>query len=132
MPATDTLQQHAAHLAQFVNETCSRTLNHFAQEARLDGETLQQAVERYEIDYAWHVLGAPVTQERSVSLLEARLDQPATATQKAYVGKVLQSAAAGMAPEALMSFDNDVPELLADILYVWLKTQPEVPAEAVS
>ena len=65
MPATDTLQQHAAHLARFVNETCSRTLNHFAQEARLDGETLQQAVERYEIDYAWHVLGAPVTRERS-------------------------------------------------------------------
>jgi hypothetical protein len=115
------MQRHAELVARFVNETCSRSLNDFAQEAKLDGETLQQAVERYEIDYAWHVLGSQRMKQEAISQLEDRLERPASDPQKTYVRDVLESAAAGMAPEALMSFDNDVAGQVAGLLAAWFE-----------
>lgn len=111
-----TLPTHAELVIHVVSGLQTRTLNDFAAEARADGESLQQAVERYEIDYAWQVLGSDRLQEAAVLALEARLQRPITAAQRACVAAALSEAAAGQAPELLMSFDNDVPEHLADLL----------------
>jgi len=111
-----TLPTHAELVIHVVSGLQTRTLNDFAAEARADGESLQQAVERYEIDYAWQVLGSDRLQEAAVRALETRLQQPITAAQRACVAAALREAAAGQAPELLMSFDNDVPEHLADLL----------------
>jgi hypothetical protein len=105
--------QNSDLVAQLLNSLCTRTLNHFAQEAKLDGESLQQAVSRYEIDYAWHVLGSVRLRDECLSSLEARMGRALGAAQRAQVLDVLQEAALGLAPELLMSFDNDVPEALA-------------------
>ena len=51
------MADHAELLALVTKSLCTRTLNVFAEESRLDGESLKDAVERYEIDYAWQVLG---------------------------------------------------------------------------
>lgn len=106
-PARDEL------LAIVAASLCTRTLNLFAQESRQDGETLQQAVQRYEVDYAWHVLGSDRLRQETLALLEARLGQPASAAQQACVAEVLKAAAAAQSPDLLMSFDCDVPEQLA-------------------
>lgn len=112
--------QNSDLVAQLLNSLCTRTLNHFAQEAKLDGESLQQAVSRYEIDYAWHVLGSARLRDECLSSLEARLGRALSAAQHAQVLDVLQEAALGLAPELLMSFDNDVPEALAvSLLPLW-------------
>lgn len=128
MTVENPMQQHAELTARFVNETCSRTVNAFAQEAKVDGETLQQAVERYQIDYAWHILGSDWMREKTVSLLEAKLARPATDEQKAHVAGVLKSAAAVQAPESLMSFDNDVAEHLGGMLWAWYADKPMAAA----
>ncbi len=103
-----------------VNQLLStRTLNQFAQEARLDGESLRQAVDRYDIDYAWHVLGSARLLEATVADLEAGLQQALTAGQRAEVAAAFQAAAQSQAPELLMSFDNDLPQQVASLMRGW-------------
>ena len=41
---------HTELVAQFVSQLSTRTLNRFADESRQDGESLKDAVDRYEID----------------------------------------------------------------------------------
>jgi len=108
--------EYAELLAVVAKYICTRTLNHFAEEARLDGESLKDAIERYEIDYAWHILASDRLRDETVALLEAKLQLPASAAQKRCVAKVLSAAAAGQSSELLMSFDSDVPEQLAATL----------------
>ncbi|MCZ8253421.1 MAG: hypothetical protein O9318_13195 [Hylemonella sp.] len=106
---------HAAPVAHIMDALSTRTLNHFAEEARQNGESLKDAFERYEIDYAWHVLGSDRLREATLACLVSR--QPAvTAAQKDSLAGILQAAAAAQASDLLMSFDNDVPEKLADFL----------------
>jgi len=107
---------HAELLATVTASISTRTLNRFAEESRLDGESLKDALDRYEIDYAWQVLGSDRMRDETVALLEAKLSQPATGPQKASVAEVLKAAAAGQSSELLMSFDSDVPEQLAAML----------------
>lgn len=107
---------HAELVIHVVSGLQTRTLNDFAAEARADGESLQQAVERYDIDYAWQVLGSDRMRDAAVTALEARLQRPVTSDQRARMTAALTDAAARQAPELLMSFDNDVPEHLADLL----------------
>ena len=123
---------HDELLALVAQSLCTRTLNVFAQESRLDGESLKDAVERYEVDYAWHVLGSARMRHETVALLEAKLKQPATDAQKACVAEVLNAAAAGQSSDLLMSFDSDVPEQLAAALCARHERQVPVEAEAVS
>lgn len=118
MATSDTIaNDHAELLAQLAASLSTRTLNQFAAESRLDGESLADALERYEIDYAWHVLGSERLRDQTLTLLEARLGLAATHAQVACVEDVLQRAAAAQASELLMSFDNDVAEGLAGLLY---------------
>ena len=65
-----------------------------------------------------------------MSFLEARHQQVATAEQKAWVAGILKSAADAQAPELLMSFDNEVPEKLADFLSVSWQGHQKTPAAA--
>jgi len=116
MATENFVHEHAAQVAHVVSGICTRTLNHFAEEAKLNGESLKDAFERYEIDYAWHVLGSDRMRDATVSSLEARLKRAATDAQKASVAGILKSAAEAQAPELLMSFDNEVPAQLADFL----------------
>lgn len=125
----------AAHdelLALVAKNLCTRTLDVFAQESRLDGESLQDAVERYEVDYAWHVLASDRLRRETVELLEAKLKQPATDAQKACVAEVLKAAAAGQSPDLLMSFDSDVPERLASMLCARHERAAHAEAAALS
>lgn len=111
------VHEQAERLARVVVDAlCTRTLGGFAEESRLDGETLRDAVERYEVDYAWHVLGSQRMCDETVALLEARLARPATDVQKASIGDALRLAASSQATDLLMSFDNEVPALLAAAL----------------
>lgn len=123
---------HDELLALVARSLCTRTLNAFAQESRLDGESLKDAVERYEVDYAWHVLGSDRLRDETIARLETKLAHAATDAQKASVADVLKAAAAGQSADLLMSFDNDVPEQLAAMLCArhQRKATPEV--EAVS
>lgn len=114
---------HDELLAFVLKNLCTRTLNAFAQESRLDGESLKDAVERYEVDYAWHVLGSDRLRDETVAMLEARFGQTATVAQKSCVTAVLRQAAASQPADLLMSFDNDLPEQLAALLCE-LGTQP--------
>lgn len=123
---------HDELLALVAESLCTRTLNGFAQESRLDGESLQDAVERYEVDYAWHVLGSERMRNETVALLEAKLKQPATEAQRTCVAEVLRAAAAGQATDLLMSFDNDVPERLAALLCARHESRTHADAEALS
>jgi len=127
-----TANDHAELLAQLAASLSTRTLNQFAAESRLDGESLADALERYEIDYAWHVLGSDRLRDQTLTLLEARLGLAATHAQVACVEDVLQRAAAAQASELLMSFDNDVAEGLAGLLYEQHehKLRREAPAPA--
>lgn len=111
---TLSIQDHAQALQGLLS---TRTLNDFAAEARLDGESLSQAVERYEIDYAWSVLGSERLLTETLEVLALQLQVPPSATQSARVAAVLQAAAAAQPPEALMSFDNDVPQQLTGLLW---------------
>lgn len=123
---------HDELLALVAKSLCTRTLNLFAQESRLDGESLVDAVERYEVDYAWQVLGSDRLRNETVTLLEAKLKQPATDAQKTCVADVLKAAAAGQSSDLLMSFDSDVPEQLAALLCARHERKALAEAEAVS
>jgi hypothetical protein len=94
----------------------TRTVAHVATEARLDGESLRNLVDRYEIDYAWHVLGSDRLREAVLAVLASRLGCPADDTQRKAVHDLLQAAAAMQPSDALMSFDNDVAEQLSQLL----------------
>jgi len=121
---------HADLLATVTQALCTRTVAGFAEESRLDGETLQDAVARYDIDYAWQVLTSDRLHNETVVLLEAKLQHPATAAQTASIAEVLKAAAAGQSADLLMSFDNDVAEHLAAMLCAQhqRKAAPEVEA----
>lgn len=118
MAAAQTFHDQTEVVAQLVSRLTLRTMNHIAEEAKMDGEGLKEATERYDIDYAWFVLGSERMKDEAVTVLEARLKHAATDVQKARVAAILQSAAAAQAPDMLMSFDNDVAESLADRLCV--------------
>lgn len=122
--------EHAELMACVAASLCTRTLNGFAEESRLDGESLKDAVERYEIDYAWQVLGSDRLRDETVALLEAKLKHSASDAQKRCVAEVLAAAAAGQSYELLMSFDNDVAEQLATLL--WSQAQREEMGEAAA
>ena len=107
---------HAQALSDLQASLSTRTVGEFAAEARIDGESLQQALERYEVDYAWHVLGSERLREQTLSELEARLQRAANDEQRACVSDILRTAADSQASDRLMSFDNDVAERLADRL----------------
>lgn len=106
----------AQALADLQETLSTRTVAEFAAEARIDGESLQQALERYEVDYAWHVLGSERLREQTLSELEDRLQRAANDEQRACVSDILRTAADSQASDRLMSFDNDVAERLADRL----------------
>ncbi len=103
-------------LAGIVNGLCTRTLVQFAAESRLDGESLADAVERYEVDYAWQVLGSGRTCEAVVARLQSEFGLPAAEAFQPAVAEALQLAAAQQPSDLLMSFDNDLPELIAGLL----------------
>ncbi|MDP3699779.1 MAG: hypothetical protein Q8R72_02600 [Hylemonella sp.] len=129
--AIDTsLTAHAEQIASVMGAICTRTLNHFAEEAKLNGESLKDALDRYEIDYAWHVLGSERLHAATVACLQTKHRHAASDAQKASVSSILQAAAAAQPAELLMSFDNDVPEQLADALCVAWTGRPLMPAAA--
>ena len=103
-------------LAGIVNGLCTRTLAQFAAESRLDGESLADAVERYEVDYAWQVLGAGRTCEAVVARLQSEFGLPVAEAFQPAVAEALQLAAAQQPSDLLMSFDNDLPELITGLL----------------
>jgi hypothetical protein len=117
-------------LNRFTQGLVTRTLAHVAEEARLDGESLKDAVERYEIDYAWHVLGSARVREAALLSLATRLGRPVDAVHEGWVNDLLDTAAARQPTDALMSFDNDVAEQLGHLLSVWFEAQPGSLAEA--
>ncbi|MDE2615705.1 MAG: hypothetical protein KGL73_01640 [Burkholderiales bacterium] len=116
MTTENSVHEHAVQLAHVMSAICTRTLNHFAEEAKINGESLKDAFERYEIDYAWHVLGSERLREATLACMAQRHSLVATEAQKASLAGILKSAAEAQAPELLMSFDNEVPEKLADSL----------------
>ena len=77
----------------FTQGLSTRSLRHVAEEARLDGESLKQGVERYEIDYAWHVLGSQRLQDACLVVLATRMGQSVSDAQRACLLDVLRSAA---------------------------------------
>lgn len=130
--AVSTTLVHDELLARLAGHLSTRPLTLFAKESRLDGESLSDAVDRYEVDYAWHVLGSDRLRDETVALLEAKLKQPATDAQKACVADVLRSAAEGQPSDLLMSFDNDVPERLAAMLCAQHDHRAHAEAEPVN
>lgn len=130
MTTENSVHEHSAQLAQVMNAICTRTLNHFAEEAKLNGESLKDAFERYEIDYAWHVLGSDRLRDATLACLAQRHSHIATDAQKASLVGILKSAAEAQAPELLMSFDNEVPEQLADSLCAAWTGRPLSPSGA--
>lgn len=103
-------------LAGIVNGLCTRPLGQFAAESRLDGESLADAVERYEVDYAWQVLGSERTCAAVISRLQSELGQHVAEAYRPAVAEALQLAAAQQPSDLLMSFDNDLPDLIAGLL----------------
>lgn len=132
MAIENSVPAHAEQVAHVVNTICTRTLNHFAEEAKTNGESLKDAFERYEIDYAWHVLASDRMRERTVAALQAKHQCVVTDVQKAGIADILQSAAAAQPAELLMSFDNELPESLADYLCAAWTTPPSTPTASAS
>jgi hypothetical protein len=116
-------------LARLSQGLVTRTLRHVAEEARLDGESLKDAVERYEIDYAWHVLGSQRLLEACVAVLGVALGHPANDMQQGRVRELLQAASAAQPADSLMSFDNDVPAHVAALLCAEFAQAPRLLAE---
>ena len=116
MPTPLIAPAQAELLAAILNGLCTRTLAQFAAESRLDGESLADAVERYEVDYAWQVLAAERTRAAVVARLQSELGQELADPLEASVAEALQLAAAQQPTDLLMSFDNDLPELIAGLL----------------
>jgi hypothetical protein len=94
----------------------TRTLPAMAEELRLDGESLRQAVDRYEIDFAWHVLGSARLLDATVDELALRLGRAPTSDQRAELSAVLNATALGQASDQLMSFDNDLAQGVAELM----------------
>ena len=117
---------HTELVTQFVSQLSTRTLNRFAEESREDGESLKDALDRYEIDYAWHILGSDRMRESTVAVLKAGLPQSVTDEHRDIVAAILRSAAEKLAPDVLMSFDNDVPEQLGSLLQAWFVNKPSL------
>lgn len=117
-------------LAGLTQGLSTRSLRHVAEEARLDGESLKQGVERYEIDYAWQVLGSQRLQDECLVVLAAYLGREVSDAHRDCLVDVLRSAAAAQPADALMSFDNDVPEHLAKLLCAWFDRQSVQATEA--
>jgi hypothetical protein len=133
MTLENTVADHAASLAHVMSALSTRTLNHFAEEAKQNGESLKDAFERYEIDYAWHVLGSDRLRDATLSCLLSRHRHVATDAQKDSLSGILKSAAQAQPSELLMSFDNEVPEKLADFLSAsWTGTPAGAPAAAAN
>ncbi|MCE4554023.1 hypothetical protein [Pelomonas cellulosilytica] len=130
--ATERTPLHDELLALVARSLCTRTLTLFAHESQLDGESLKDAVERYEVDYAWRVLGSERLRNETVALLDAKLGQSATDAQKACVADVLRAAAAIQSSDLLMSFDNDLPEQVVALLCARQGRRATEEAEAVS
>lgn len=126
MSASTSPSEHALLLSRLLDKLCTRSVSHFAAEARLDGESLRQALERYDIDYAWHVLSSDRLRDETIARLETCLRQPASSAQVQCISTVLRDAAAAQSPELLMSFDNDVASDLASLL----QAQHDVSREA--
>lgn len=108
-------RKHADIASMLVKHLVIRTSRQVADEARLDGESLRQLVERYEIDYAWHVLSSERMLEAGVAALELLMDRPASAAEKSSLAALLTTVAASQPADALMSFDNDVASHLASL-----------------
>lgn len=107
--------------SRFSQGLVTRSVAHVAAEARQDGESLRNLVDRYDIDYAWHVLGSDRQREAVLATLASRLGRPADDTQRKAVHDLLQTAAAAQPSDALMSFDNDVAEHLSQLLIAELE-----------
>jgi hypothetical protein len=124
---------HLALVPRVIQLLATRTLQQFAEEARLDGESLRESVERYDIDYAWHVLGSQRLLNATLAELRSRLQREPTEQQQAEVAAVLNAVSIDQASEQLMSFDNDVAHQLAEMMIEgWDIAQAEhVPSEAV-
>lgn len=78
------------------------------------------------------MLSSDCQREETGALLEAKLKHPVTDAQKACIAEVLKAAAAGQAADLLMSFDSDVPEQLAAMLYARQERGERAEVEAVS
>ena len=128
--AIDNVALSLADQKHFAEGLVTRTMAHVAEEARLDGESLKDAVERYEIDYAWHVLGCERTQDAVLSLLEAKLGSPVDEARRTWVCGMLNAAAIAQPSDALMSFDNDVPEQLYRLCTAVSEQHADVAADA--
>lgn len=131
MNLENSVTDHAASMAYVMSTLSTRTLHHFAQEAKLNGESLKDAFERYEIDYAWYILGSDRLRDATLDSLAQRHHYTATDAQRESLAGVLKSAAEAQAPELLMSFDNDVPDQLADFLLASWGGTTKAPAAAV-
>lgn len=126
------LNVHVDLVPRVVKLLSTRTLQQIAVEAREDGESLRDLVQRYEIDYAWHVLGSQRLLDATVDALRRRLQRAPTHQQRTEVAAVLHAVAIGQASEQLMSFDNDLAQQLAEMLVeAWGLAQEEhAPSEA--
>lgn len=131
MNLANSVTDHAASMAYVMSTLSTRTLHHFAQEAKLNGESLKDAFERYEIDYAWYILGSDRLRDATVDSLAKRHHHAVTDAQRESLAGVLKSAAEAQAPELLMSFDNDVPDQLADFLLASWGGAVKAPAATV-
>jgi hypothetical protein len=107
---------HADLVPQVVALLSTRTLNQFAEEARPDEESLQQSIDRYDIDFAWHVLGSQRTLDAALSAIELRLQCPLTSLQHGEAVSLLKATSLSVEPCLLMSFDNDFAQQLAELL----------------
>lgn len=123
MADVDAAQLRDDLLSRFSEGLVTRTLAQVAEEARQDGESLQDLVTRYEIDYAWHVLGSERTRQACLAALEARGAGPAPESQRVFLAALLDAAAAAQPVDALMSFDNDVPAQLGQLLGAWFERE---------
>ncbi|MGN6828570.1 hypothetical protein [Paucibacter sp. M5-1] len=117
--------------SRLIAALCTRTLNQFAAESRLDGESLRDAVERYEVDYAWQVLSSARLRDDTVARVADRLQRPLSEPLQNWIADVLSAAAAAQPPELLMSFDNDVPEQFAALLCAGLHPKLDPAAAAL-
>lgn len=111
----------------------TRTIQQVAEEARADGESLRDLVDRYDIDYAWHVLGSQRLLDETLVALGSLLQSAPTERQRVEVAALLGAVAAGQGSDQLMSFDNELAPQLAEMMADAAgAAQPEhAPSEAV-
>ncbi len=114
----------AGLLRQVSQQLSTRTLAVMAEELRRDGESLREAVDRYEVDFAWHILGSTRLLDDTVDELTGRLRRDLTPDQRAELAALLTAAALGQASDQLMSFDNDLAQGVADVMIAAWGTLP--------